>query len=213
MSYSCRFCLCQSHEHNNMVRLALQAGDDEYSLLVNLKRLYELQLSKPVKNDSLFEDMYRILSHLRDMDNEVWTLSFLSLNTLIFSVQSAVASILSLFSWFLGEELSAPQYVPWGSMVPSCDWWWKPIWNIYWWTFIQAKLTFRSTLLLLGGPAYLSKRGEEHHCTLLQSKTSEFWTQNIKSMLVCLHDYIGLIDLFVCLLLGLHHYCRNVVLV
>jgi cohesin complex subunit SA-1/2 len=81
-----------------MVRLALQAGDDEYSLLVNLKRLYELQLSKPVKNDSLFEDMYRILSHLRDMDNEVRTLSCLSLNTLIFSVQSAVASILSLFS-------------------------------------------------------------------------------------------------------------------
>ncbi|KAG2563864.1 hypothetical protein PVAP13_8KG371000 [Panicum virgatum] len=53
----------------------VEAGDDEYSLLVNLKRLYELQLSKPVKNDSLFEDMYRILSHLRDMDNEVaWCL-------------------------------------------------------------------------------------------------------------------------------------------
>ncbi|KAG2563875.1 hypothetical protein PVAP13_8KG371000 [Panicum virgatum] len=56
----------------------VEAGDDEYSLLVNLKRLYELQLSKPVKNDSLFEDMYRILSHLRDMDNEVK--SFLLLN-------------------------------------------------------------------------------------------------------------------------------------
>lgn len=56
----------------------VEAGDDEYSLLVNLKRLYELQLSKSVKNDSLFEDMYRILSHLRDMDNEVK--SFLLLN-------------------------------------------------------------------------------------------------------------------------------------
>ncbi|CAL4982923.1 unnamed protein product [Urochloa decumbens] len=56
----------------------VEAGDDEYSLLVNLKRLYELQLSKPVKNDSLFDDMYRILSHLRDMDNEVK--SFLLLN-------------------------------------------------------------------------------------------------------------------------------------
>ncbi|KAG2563877.1 hypothetical protein PVAP13_8KG371000 [Panicum virgatum] len=43
-----------------------------------VERLYELQLSKPVKNDSLFEDMYRILSHLRDMDNEVK--SFLLLN-------------------------------------------------------------------------------------------------------------------------------------
>ncbi|KAL6653770.1 hypothetical protein ACP70R_008694 [Stipagrostis hirtigluma subsp. patula] len=56
----------------------VEAGDDEYSLLVNLKRLYELQLSKPVKNDGLFEDMYRILSHLTDMDNEVK--SFLLLN-------------------------------------------------------------------------------------------------------------------------------------
>ncbi|CAN6373305.1 unnamed protein product [Urochloa humidicola] len=56
----------------------VEAGDDEYSLLVNLKRLYELQLSKPVKNDSLFEDMYRILTHLREMDNEVK--SFLLLN-------------------------------------------------------------------------------------------------------------------------------------
>nr|CAB3490450.1 unnamed protein product [Digitaria exilis] len=56
----------------------VEAGDDEYSLLVNLKRLYELQLSKSVKNDSLFDDMYRILSHLRDMDNEVK--SFLLLN-------------------------------------------------------------------------------------------------------------------------------------
>ncbi|TVU23845.1 hypothetical protein EJB05_26228 [Eragrostis curvula] len=56
----------------------VEAGDDEYSLLVNLKRLYELQLSKPVTNDSLFEDMYRILSQLKDMDNEVK--SFILLN-------------------------------------------------------------------------------------------------------------------------------------
>ncbi|KAM0928949.1 hypothetical protein ACQ4PT_001917 [Festuca glaucescens] len=56
----------------------VEAGDDEYSLLVNLKRLHELQLSKPVKNDGLFEDMYRILSHLREMDNEVK--SFLLIN-------------------------------------------------------------------------------------------------------------------------------------
>ncbi|KAK3120632.1 hypothetical protein QOZ80_9AG0691210 [Eleusine coracana subsp. coracana] len=56
----------------------VEAGDDEYSLLVNLKRLYELQLSKPVNNDGLFEDMYRILSQLKDMDNEVK--SFLLLN-------------------------------------------------------------------------------------------------------------------------------------
>ncbi|KAM3292672.1 hypothetical protein ACQJBY_036404 [Aegilops geniculata] len=56
----------------------VEAGDDEYSLLVNLKRLHELQLSKRVKNDGLFEDMYRILSHLKEMDNEVK--SFLLIN-------------------------------------------------------------------------------------------------------------------------------------
>ena len=59
-----------SHEYNQILS-TLQAGDDEYPLLVNLKRLHELQLSKPVKNDGLFEDMYQILSHLREMDNEV----------------------------------------------------------------------------------------------------------------------------------------------
>ncbi len=69
MSYSQS--LCFKAMKVNMLQSTLQAGDDEYSLMVNLKRFYELQLSKPVKNDGLFEDMCRILSHLKDMDNEV----------------------------------------------------------------------------------------------------------------------------------------------
>ncbi|PIA39433.1 hypothetical protein AQUCO_02600110v1 [Aquilegia coerulea] len=46
-------------------------GDDEYSLLVNLKRLYELQLQKSVPLESLYEDFVRILVGHRDMDSEV----------------------------------------------------------------------------------------------------------------------------------------------
>ncbi|KAJ0975649.1 hypothetical protein J5N97_017614 [Dioscorea zingiberensis] len=53
-------------------------GDDEYSLLVNLKRLYELQLTKFVNNDDLYEDMAKILRDFKDMEDEVK--SFLLLN-------------------------------------------------------------------------------------------------------------------------------------
>lgn len=45
-------------------------GGDEYSLLVNLKRLNEFQLTKFVPVDSLYEDMSSILKLLRDIDNE-----------------------------------------------------------------------------------------------------------------------------------------------
>ncbi|KAH7654259.1 cohesin complex subunit SA-1/2 protein [Dioscorea alata] len=53
-------------------------GDDEYSLLVNLKRLYELQLTKSVSNDDLYEDMAKILRDFKDLEDEVK--SFLLLN-------------------------------------------------------------------------------------------------------------------------------------
>lgn len=39
--------------------------------MVNLKRLYELQLTKPVSSDGLFEDMAGILGSLPEMENEV----------------------------------------------------------------------------------------------------------------------------------------------
>ncbi|XP_057964009.1 sister-chromatid cohesion protein 3 isoform X2 [Malania oleifera] len=53
-------------------------GDDEYSLIVNLKRLYELQLSRSVPIDSLYEDIVTILRGFRNMQDEA--VSFLLLN-------------------------------------------------------------------------------------------------------------------------------------
>ncbi|KAL2540559.1 Sister-chromatid cohesion protein 3 [Abeliophyllum distichum] len=53
-------------------------GDDEYSLLVNLKRLYELQLLWQVPIESLYEGFVRILQRFRNIDEEVIT--FLLLN-------------------------------------------------------------------------------------------------------------------------------------
>jgi len=51
--------------------LSLQDGDDEYSLVVNLKRLYELQLLRAVNIGSLYEDFVRILGSFRDSNAEV----------------------------------------------------------------------------------------------------------------------------------------------
>ncbi|CAK7348957.1 unnamed protein product [Dovyalis caffra] len=51
---------------------------DEYSLLVNLKRLYELQLSWSVPIESLYEDIVKVLHSFRNVDDEV--ASFLLLN-------------------------------------------------------------------------------------------------------------------------------------
>ncbi|KAK6260161.1 STAG - like 1 [Theobroma cacao] len=53
-------------------------GEDEYSLFVNLKRLYELQLSRPVSIESLYGDSITILHSFRNLDDEV--VSFLLLN-------------------------------------------------------------------------------------------------------------------------------------
>ncbi|KAI3873484.1 hypothetical protein MKW98_008136 [Papaver atlanticum] len=53
-------------------------SDDAYSFLVNLKRLYELQLVKFVPIETLCEDFVRILEGNRNMDDEV--VCFLLLN-------------------------------------------------------------------------------------------------------------------------------------
>ncbi|GAV79062.1 STAG domain-containing protein [Cephalotus follicularis] len=53
-------------------------GGDEYSLLVNLKRLYELQLSRAVPFESFYEDIVSTLRNFRNLDDEV--VSFLLLN-------------------------------------------------------------------------------------------------------------------------------------
>ncbi|XP_059660558.1 sister-chromatid cohesion protein 3 isoform X2 [Cornus florida] len=80
--------------------------DDEYLLLVNLKRLYELQLSRSVSMESLFEDFSMILESFRNMHDEV--VSFLLLNmylhvawclhSVINSETVSEASLSSLFS-------------------------------------------------------------------------------------------------------------------
>ncbi|KAI4341717.1 hypothetical protein MLD38_026407 [Melastoma candidum] len=51
--------------------IQVEGGDDDYSLLVNLKRLYELQLSKALSLESLYEDFVRTLKNIKDIDDEV----------------------------------------------------------------------------------------------------------------------------------------------
>lgn len=49
----------------------MQDGNDEYSLLVNLKRLYELQLLKPVLGESMYDELAMTLHGFRNLDEEV----------------------------------------------------------------------------------------------------------------------------------------------
>ncbi|KAL6564273.1 peptidyl-prolyl cis-trans isomerase precursor [Orobanche minor] len=67
-------------------------GGDEYSLLVNLKRLYELQLSRKVTLENLFQDLVRILRSFRNIDDEV--VAFLLLNMFL-HVSWCLQSVLS----------------------------------------------------------------------------------------------------------------------
>ncbi|OMO64970.1 stromal antigen [Corchorus olitorius] len=64
---------------------------DEYNLLVNLKRLYELQLSRPLQNESLYEDIITFLHSYRDLNDEVT--SFLLLNVYLHIAWSLKAII------------------------------------------------------------------------------------------------------------------------
>lgn len=50
---------------------SVQDGNDEYSLLVNLKRLYELQLLKPVLGESMYDELAMTLHDFRNLDEEV----------------------------------------------------------------------------------------------------------------------------------------------
>lgn len=54
--------------HNEM---RLQDGGDEYSLLVNLKRLYELQLSRSVPINNIYGDIVMVLRDFRNIEDEV----------------------------------------------------------------------------------------------------------------------------------------------
>nr|GEX62538.1 sister-chromatid cohesion protein 3 [Tanacetum cinerariifolium] len=53
-------------------------GDDEYLLLVNMKRLYELQLTRPVQIEDLYAGIIAVLKNYRNIDDEV--VGFLLLN-------------------------------------------------------------------------------------------------------------------------------------
>jgi cohesin complex subunit SA-1/2 len=57
--------------------LTLQDGGDEYSLLVNLRRLYELQLSTYVPIGNLYEDIVKVLRDFTNLEDEVckWLLT------------------------------------------------------------------------------------------------------------------------------------------
>ncbi|GAV85837.1 LOW QUALITY PROTEIN: hypothetical protein CFOL_v3_29271, partial [Cephalotus follicularis] len=54
-------------------------GGDEYSLLVNLKRLYELQLSRAVPFESFYEDIVSTLHNFRNLDDEAVSVPLLNL--------------------------------------------------------------------------------------------------------------------------------------
>lgn len=54
----------------------LQNGGDDYSLLVNLKRLYELQLLHKVPLEILYQDLVHVLQSFRNMDDEVCTINY-----------------------------------------------------------------------------------------------------------------------------------------
>ncbi|KAH9612413.1 hypothetical protein KSS87_005628 [Heliosperma pusillum] len=102
-------------------------GDDEYPLLVNLKRLYELQLSKSVPIDSLYEEFTSMLEGFRNVDEEVSSFlllnMFLHVNWALYSVvnsesvsEGAISSLLSrrdiLFKqldYFLPPSQSQPE--------------------------------------------------------------------------------------------------------
>jgi cohesin complex subunit SA-1/2 len=57
--------------------LTLQDGGDEYSLLVNLRRLYELHLSTYVPIGNLYEDIVKVLRDFTNLEDEVckWLLT------------------------------------------------------------------------------------------------------------------------------------------
>ncbi|XP_021761058.1 sister-chromatid cohesion protein 3-like [Chenopodium quinoa] len=84
----------------------VEDGDDEYPLLVNLKRLYELQLSRSVTIDDLYEEFASMLDNFRNVDEEVNCFlllnMFLLVNWCLYSVVSSEsvdeASVSSLLS-------------------------------------------------------------------------------------------------------------------
>ncbi|CAI9107978.1 OLC1v1007477C1 [Oldenlandia corymbosa var. corymbosa] len=87
----------------------IEDGDDEYSFLINLKRLYEFHLSRPISIDSLYDEFSRILQASSKMDDEV--ICFILLNmfmhvtwTLEATTHSETVSEASLSSLLLKRD-------------------------------------------------------------------------------------------------------------
>ena len=51
--------------------ILFQVGGDDYSLIVNLRRLHQLQLNKAVISESLFADQVELLENYNNIDDEV----------------------------------------------------------------------------------------------------------------------------------------------
>jgi hypothetical protein len=56
----------------------LQDAEDDYSLTVNLRRLYQLQLAVNVADSTLFTDLKELLDDFTNLDDEVLSPSCLS---------------------------------------------------------------------------------------------------------------------------------------
>ncbi|KAH7366553.1 hypothetical protein KP509_18G084600 [Ceratopteris richardii] len=58
-----------------------QAGvvDDDYSLTVNLRRLHQLQLNKPLTNEGVFTDLSGLLENFNNLEDEVVQLTLLNI--------------------------------------------------------------------------------------------------------------------------------------
>ncbi|KAF5785128.1 putative armadillo-like helical, stromalin conservative domain, cohesin subunit Scc3/SA [Helianthus annuus] len=100
----------------------VQDGGDEYLLHVNMKRLYELQLTRPVPIESLYDEIIKVLKNVQNIDDEV--ASFLLLNIYLHVswgldsiMNSSTVSEASLFSLIskrnaLFEELERFLQIP-----------------------------------------------------------------------------------------------------
>ncbi|MCO5549119.1 hypothetical protein L7F22_002585 [Adiantum nelumboides] len=53
--------------------------EDDYSLTVNLRRLHQLQLNRPLTNDSLFADLTGLLENFNNLEDEVIQLTLLNM--------------------------------------------------------------------------------------------------------------------------------------
>nr|GEX95339.1 sister-chromatid cohesion protein 3 [Tanacetum cinerariifolium] len=79
-------------------------GDDEYLLLVHMKRLYELQLTRPVQIEDLYADIIALLKNSRNIDDEV--VVFLLLNMYL-HVAWCLVSIMNSSKSVSEESLSS----------------------------------------------------------------------------------------------------------